>query len=124
MKQIGDFWLPDVDVRWGKHRRKSIRLFENRGRIGPFIPILDDQGRGDRDTMLGGEVPRQGPATGNHDGSRWNDEGRVRGFSVDLLVHQIKEGRRSGENRTGPDDSSPANDRSLIYAAVSTDEPR
>ena len=29
MKKIGDFWLPDVDVRWGKQRRKSIRLFEN-----------------------------------------------------------------------------------------------
>ena len=31
MKKIGDFWLPDVDVRWGKQRLKSIRIEKGRG---------------------------------------------------------------------------------------------
>jgi FkbM family methyltransferase len=40
MQRVGDFWLPDVDVRGGRNLRKSLRLFEA-GR-GPKIADLEE----------------------------------------------------------------------------------
>jgi FkbM family methyltransferase len=40
MKKYGDFWLPDIDTRWGKIRRKSRKAF-GRGR-GTGIPELEE----------------------------------------------------------------------------------
>lgn len=40
MKKFGEFWIPDIDARWGKNRRKSKRLFE-RGQ-GPKVSDLEE----------------------------------------------------------------------------------
>lgn len=40
MKKLGDFWLPDPDVRKGRHLRKSQRLFE--AGQGPKIADLEE----------------------------------------------------------------------------------
>ena len=40
MKKFGEFWIPDVDARWGSHWLKSYRLYR-RGR-GPKIPDIEE----------------------------------------------------------------------------------
>jgi FkbM family methyltransferase len=39
VKKVGNFWLPDVDLRWGKRRRKSLKLF--RDQDGPDLTELE-----------------------------------------------------------------------------------
>ena len=40
MKKFGDFWIPDVDARWGRHWLKSHRLYR-RGR-GPKVQDIEE----------------------------------------------------------------------------------
>ncbi len=40
MKKFGDFWIPDVDARWGRHWLKSQRVY-TRGR-GPKVEDIEE----------------------------------------------------------------------------------
>ncbi|WP_075220854.1 FkbM family methyltransferase [Acuticoccus yangtzensis] len=41
MKKVGDYWLPDQDLRWGSNRRKSMAAYKHGGR-GEQIHHLAD----------------------------------------------------------------------------------
>ncbi len=41
MKKVGDYWLPDQDLRWGSNRRRSIAAYKSGGR-GEQIHHLED----------------------------------------------------------------------------------
>ena len=41
MKKVGDYWLPDQDLRWGSNRRKSMAAYKDGGR-GEQIHHLQD----------------------------------------------------------------------------------